>query len=90
MSKFSEFIKQDQSRIREEKEIKKEDVSELIDKYSTYSEDELMREFLTESKRKKDRGELSDDQVLKMKELLSPYLDGHQKEKLEELIKMVK
>ena len=36
-----------------------DDVSELIDKYSTYSEDELMREFLTESKRKKDRKILS-------------------------------
>jgi len=91
MAKFSEFVKEDVSSNRNYRsEIKKEDVSELIDKYSTYSEDELMKEFLEESKKKKDSGEFSDEKISKIKSVLSPYLDEQQKQKLEDLIKMVK
>ena len=91
MAKFSDFVKEDISCNKNyRKEVKKEDVSELIDKYSTYSEDDLMKEFLEESKKQKDSGELSNEKISKIKSVLSPYLDEQQKQKLEDLIKMVK
>lgn len=94
MSKFSEFVESDKTsfevddKLKKEKE--KEDLSNLIDKYSTYSESELMNEFISESEKRKNSGEFSEENLSKIKNVLSPYLNETQKQKLNDLLNMVK
>ncbi len=89
MPKFSEYIKND---------VKKEnfagvdnaELNDAINKYSDYSEQELINEFLSETNKKKQSGELNDEKIEKMKETLLPYLNDKQKTKLNQIINMVK
>jgi len=93
MSKFSDFVKDENNgkiNVNFDKEKQNDDFKKLIDKYSTYSEDDLMKEFLEEGIKKKENGELSEDNLLKIKNVLSPYLDDTQKQKLNDLLNMVK
>lgn len=93
MSKFSDFVKDENNgkiNVNFDKEKQNDDFKKLIDKYSTYSEDDLMKEFLEEGIKKKENGELSEDNLLKIKNVLFPYLDDTQKQKLNDLLNMVK
>lgn len=90
MSKFSEFIKDDKMGGEVKKEVREEDLNKIIDKYSTYSQDDLMKEFLQETERKKENGELDEDQLMRVKNILTPYLTHEQIERLNQLINMVK
>ena len=91
MSKFSDFVKDENNgKERVENQPNTEDISKLIDKYSTYSQADLMDEFLKESERKKQNGELSDDDVIKLKTTLAPLLNDEQKSRLNDLLNMVK
>lgn len=90
MTKFSEFVNEDISKKVKKEEKQKEDISKLIDKYSTYNESDLMQEFLKESIKKKENGELDNDNLLRVKNILTPYLNEDQKEKLNNLLNMVK
>ena len=47
MTKFSDFIKGDYKIDSKKTEKVEKDIDELINKYSTYSESDLMSEFLT-------------------------------------------
>ena len=91
MGSFSEFLKNDH--IKEDKNFstnKEQEISQLIDKYSTYNHDELMDEFLKETEKKKENGEIDDEKLSKVKNLLTPYLSQEQMERLNDLIDMVK
>lgn len=87
MGSFSDFLKEDNS---VKSKIQEQNINDLIDKYSTYNEDDLMEEFLKEGKLKKDNGELDDNQLDKVRKILTPYLSAEQQEKLNNLLDMVK
>jgi len=90
MSKFSDFVK-DENNIKKNKDTVKEDkkdIEELIHKYSEYSESELFNEFKKESEKRK--SEFSDDKLNSIKSVLDPYLNENQKQKLNDLLNMVK
>ena len=89
MGKFSEFLKENNDNNTIES-CCEQNINELIDKYSTYSESDLMREFLLESEKKKENGELNSDALNKIKNLLTPYLNEDQVNRLKELLDMVK
>lgn len=90
MTKFSEYIKNDISDNIQNSFSRSEDINDLIDKYSTYSYEELMNEFLKESDRKKKTGELSDSQLDTIKSTLKPYLSEEKQNKLDDLFNVVK
>ena len=92
MSKFSDFVKEDKNKdIDSSKDQSTTDnIEEIINKYSGYSETDLMKEFVKESERKKQSGDFTDEKINSIKNILSPYLDETQKEKLNELLNMVK
>ena len=88
MAKFSEFVSSNE--YKKQDETVNETVENLMEKYSTYSESELLNEFLKESVKKRENGELDDEQMDKIRRLLSPYLSGEQSEKLDELFRIIK
>ena len=92
MSKFSDFIKEDVGYSNEPNttQLHNDNIEQLIDKYSNYSESELMSEFLKESEKRKENGEFTDEKLNGIKSILSPYLDESQKQKLNDLLNMVK
>lgn len=87
MGKFSEFVENEDNIKIDNKE---QEISDLIEKYSAYSEAELMDEFVQESARKRQNGELDDKKVQQIENILSPYLSSEQKEKLASLLNSVK
>lgn len=91
MTKFSEFIKEENKNNMQSKvsEIQY-DIDELIDKYSTYSTDELMKEFLKETEKQKERGELNAEKLDNIKNVLFPHLTEEQKDRLNQLLSMVR
>ena len=90
--KFSEF-----EQIYEEKleRLKKEDsgtvnsIEEELKKYENLSEQELMQEFLKESKKQKANGDLNDEKLNNIKETLSPFLNKEQLSKLNDLLGLI-
>lgn len=101
MKKFSDFM---DKRIDESDEIRagektdmqdkkrdytQEDLSKLIDKYSTYSGSDLMSEFLKLTMEKKSRGELDRKSIETLKNTLSPMLNAEQKNSLNKILEMI-
>ena len=68
--------------------INKEDINKKIDKYSKFSKDELMTEFLKESRKKE--GGYSSEEINKIKDVLFPLLNADQQKYFYELMNMVK
>ena len=95
MQKFSDFVKNDNISNEDinnsSENIKtKEDMQSKIDKYSSYSSDRLLNEFMKLTLEKKKRGELSDSELEKLKNTILPMLNTEQIQSLENLIQMVK
>lgn len=90
MNKFSDFIKDDKNAEIKINQKEQQDISNLMDKYSKLSGEELMEEFVKESAKKKENGELSADNIDKIKTVLTPYLNDEQVDKLNNLLNMVK
>lgn len=99
MSKFSEYIKSEHSKTNSEElgQNKKSalnnnhaDVEKLIDKYSSYSKDNLMSEFLKLTLEKKKRGELKESDIEMLKSTLAPMLTEEQKCNLNDILEMVR
>ena len=100
MSKFSDYInnghnqKNDNVSNNEKTSDKpnytQEDLEAMINKYSTFSQDKLMAEFLKLTVEKKRRGELDDAEVERLKQTITPMLNGEQSLKLDQLLEMVK
>ena len=88
MAKFSDFIKEDT--VGQTKKNDEENIEKIMAKYSDYSEDELMSEFIKESVRKRENGELTEEQLDRISNLLKPYLNDMQKQKLDDLFGVIK
>lgn len=102
INKFSEYINsnfenqfEDNKNIKEEK-ISKESIenldqstADLIDKYSKYSTEDLMDEFIKLTAEKKNSGTLNAD-LERYSNILSPYLTDEQKSRMNDLFNKVK
>lgn len=97
MTNFSDFVKDKNSKQdsktenynKNTNEMSNEKLEDLISKYSSYSNDKLLSEFMRLTLEKKQRGELSESELNNIKSTILPYLNEEQKRNLENLIKMV-
>lgn len=99
MVNFSDFI-QDENFKQDNKsenydnkntaQVSNEKLEDLINRYSTYSNDKLLSEFMRLTLEKKKRGELTENELSNIKNTILPFLNEEQKSNLENLIKMVK
>ncbi len=98
MQNFSDYIKNNNS-ASYNSDNKSNDINTIktnealqnkIDEYSRYSSDKLLSEFMKLTIEKKRKGELSDNELEKLKNTITPMLNNEQKKSLEELINMVK
>ena len=69
--------------------ILNESVQDKYEKYSKLSRDELMEEYIKQSKLVKDKGGYSSEQIELLKSTLFPHLNDEQKKYFETLIGMV-
>ncbi len=60
---------------------------EVYNKYKDYSQNDLENEFLLESKKRLQSGELSLEKLSQTAQFLSPYLNVEQKQFLDDLLK---
>ena len=97
MQKFSDYIKNNKNEEtknnfhnKEESLKSKESLQKKIDEYSEYSSDKLLSEFMKLTIEKKKRGELTDSELLNLKNTISPMLSAEQRKSLDALIQMVK
>ena len=100
-NKFSDFLNteiNDNNKINEKISEKKfennsnidtKNVEDLINKYSTYSEKELMQELIKLSNEKKQNGTLNQD-LNNFSNVLRPYLNEEQKSKMNDLFNKIK
>ena len=72
------------------KKLDKEDMENLIGKYSSYDSDALLKEFMKMTIDKKRRGELSDSELGNIKNTMLPYLNANQKNSLEKMMDIIK
>lgn len=85
---FSDFDKNSTPDVNEIKSnVDKEKIEDLLDKYSTFSERELLDEFLKVSLDEKKKGNLSEDNLNNLRDTLDPYLDDNAKGRLDEILK---
>lgn len=97
-NKFSDYIESDIPNQVNDEKIKTnsyntydntESTEKLIDKYSKYSTDELMNEFIKLTEEKKRNGTLNSD-IERYNSILDPYLTEEQKSKMNDLFNKVK
>lgn len=88
MSKFSDYIKEEHTTINQinKEKIDENNITNLLEKYSSLSHDQLMSEFVKASKKKKEEGGLSDGECEKLTNALSPYLNDQQKSMMASLL----
>lgn len=102
INKFSEYIDSnledqfDNNKNAKEEKINKESIdnldqstADLIDKYSKYSTEDLMNEFIKLTTEKKNSGTLNTD-LERYSNILSPYLTDEQKSRMNDLFNKVK
>ena len=87
---FSEFVNSEQNSQQKMEQAKQkvqtEDMSgfeDLINNYSSYSEDELIQEFLRLTNEGKKNGTLNTDSLRKLSETVKPMLTPKQQKMLE-------
>lgn len=95
MSNFSDYIKSGNasktaSTHKDNKTYSNEELQDMINKYSSFSEDKLLSEFVRLTLEKKSRGELKEKDLENMKSTIEPFLDVDQKNKLNKIIDMVR
>ena len=91
MSNFRDFISEENhtSEAKNDTNLNKEEMEDLINKYSKYSEDDLMMEFMKMTYDKKKKGDLGSEELMNIKNTIEPFLNSEQKTKLEKIINMV-
>lgn len=93
MSNFSDFIKENKDDVNTNTKIEKQDnkkIEDMIDKYSKYSNDKLLSEFMKLTLEKKKNGTLTEGELNKLKSTLEPFLNLEQQSMLHKIIQMVK
>lgn len=90
--KFSEYnvdTKKQYEKIKEDNPETVNNVEEQLKKYENLSQAELMQEFIKESKKQKQNGNLDRDKMENIKSTLLPFLNGNQKKQLDYLMGIV-
>lgn len=90
MGNFSDYINKVEPENKKNNKINTEDLEKLIDKYSEYESDALLKEFLKMTLDRKKQGNLKDGELENIKNTIAPYLDSNQKQSLEKLLDMIK
>lgn len=105
MERFSDYLNKHSNEYSNNKEVQEEknkeynktsnnryseeDLYNMIEKYSNYTGNELMREFLKLTLEKKKNGELDNKAIATLKETLTPMLNEEQKDNLNKILEMV-
>lgn len=85
-NKFSDFSKEEKVE-KNKREV--EDIEKVLDKYSKLSSDQLMTEFIKETKKGRKNGTINSSYLSNIKNTLSPYLNDEQKGTLKNLMDMI-
>lgn len=72
-----------------DKRLKEEDVQKIIDERSGKTEEELMKELKAEVNKSKKEGKFSKEEVQNFKNTVLPFLSAEQKDKLDEILKII-
>ena len=92
MSKFSEFLNKNgdsENVCKKEEVVNREKLEDLIDKYSTYSQTDLISEFMKLTNEKKKKGELNESEMNSLKQTISPFLNDEQKNNLDKIMNVI-
>ncbi|MCI5714982.1 MAG: hypothetical protein MR288_05140 [Firmicutes bacterium] len=90
--KFSEYnvdTKKQYEKIKEDNPETVNNVEEQLKKYENLSQAELMQEFIKESKKQKQNGNLDRDKMENIKSTLLPFLNSNQQKQLDYLMGIV-
>lgn len=90
--KFSEYNVDTKKQYEKIKEVNPEavnNVEEQLKKYENLSQAELMQEFIKESKKQKQNGNLDRDKMENIKSTLLPFLNSNQQKQLDYLMGIV-
>ncbi len=90
--KFSEYnvdTKKQYEKIKEDNPETVNNVEEQLKKYENLSQAELMQEFIKESKKQKQNGNLDRDKIENIKSTLLPFLNSNQQKQLDYLMGIV-
>lgn len=90
--KFSEFKaepKVEFEKIKKENPEKVESIEDELKKYENLSSEELMAEFIKESRKQRNSGELTDEKINNIKQTLKPFLNDAQQQKLNDLLGVI-
>ena len=88
---FSDYMNKPEPETKKNtSKINTEDLEKLIDKYSEYESDDLLKEFFKMTLERKKQGNLKDGELDNIKQTISPYLDSNQRQSLEKLLDMIK
>lgn len=97
MANFSDFIKSDkkdlnskETQINNNAEVNKENLEEMIENYSKFSQDELLNEFMKLTLEKKKKGILDEKELNNIKSTIEPFLNDEQKNNLEKIFNLVR
>ena len=90
--KFSEFKaepKVEFVKFKKENPEKVESIEDELKKYENLSSEELMAEFIKESRKQRNSGELTDEKINNIKQTLKPFLNDAQQQKLNDLLGVI-
>lgn len=90
MGNFSDYINKPEPEVKKDSKLNTEDLEKLIEKYSEYESDALLKEFLKMTIERKKQGNLKDSELDNIKQTILPYLDSNQNESLEKILDMIK
>lgn len=87
---FNEFAFVEVEKIKKENKTQVESVESKLKEYENLSQAELMQEFIKESKKQKENGELTDEKIENIKQTLIPLLNNEQQKNLDYLLGIIK
>lgn len=90
--KFSEFKPEpvpDIEKIKKENKEEVKSIEEKLKEYENLSQAELMQEFIKESTKQKENGELTNEKIENIKQTLLPLLNNEQQKNLDYLLGII-
>ncbi len=89
-NKFSDYVSSSNNTYTNNTANNNEQLQKMIDKYSTYSPDQLMSEFMRLSAMKKRDGTLNVSEINRIRDTIFPYLNSEQQQMFYKLMDDVK
>ena len=89
LSEYNVDTKKQYEKIKEDNPETVNNVEEQLKKYANLSQAELMQEFIKESKKQKQNGNLDRDKMENIKSTLLPFLNSNQQKQLDYLMGIV-